>query len=137
MATLLVRLFYLQVVTGESYREAAQSNTVREVATPAVRGLILDQAGRPLVANRTSLVVTVDRVMLQREDDDGAAVITRLAQILDVPAASISDRPVVPKVPSRLRFAGTVPRISPSQLLAMSMPKLRYRSWKVGLISLG
>jgi penicillin-binding protein 2 len=92
MATLLVRLFYLQVVTGESYREAAQSNTVREVATPAVRGLILDQAGRPLVANRTSLVVTVDRVMLQREDDDGAAVITRLAQILDVPAASISDR---------------------------------------------
>ena len=92
MATLLVRLFYLQVVTGESYREAAQSNTVREVVTPAVRGLILDQAGRPLVANRTSLVVTVDRVMLQREVDDGAAVIARLAQILDVPAASISDR---------------------------------------------
>ncbi|MSV53470.1 MAG: penicillin-binding protein 2, partial [Actinobacteria bacterium] len=92
MATLLVRLFYLQVLTGESYREAAQSNTVREVVTPAVRGLILDQAGRPLVANRTSLVVTVDRVMLQREDDDGVAVIARLAQILDVPPASISDR---------------------------------------------
>lgn len=48
MATLLVRLFYLQVLTGEEYRAAAQSNTVRELATPAVRGLILDQAGRLL-----------------------------------------------------------------------------------------
>ncbi|MSO26984.1 MAG: penicillin-binding protein 2 [Candidatus Nanopelagicales bacterium] len=92
MATLLGRLFYLQVMTGESYRVAAQSNTVREVVTPAVRGLILDQAGRPLVANRTSLVVTVDRVTLQREADDGAEVIARLAQILYVPQASISDR---------------------------------------------
>ena len=92
MATLLVRLFYLQVMTGAGYRVAAQSNTVREVATPAVRGLILDQAGRPLVANRTSLVVTVDRVTLQREPDDGAAVIERLAQILDASAASIRDR---------------------------------------------
>ena len=47
MATLLVRLFYLQVITGEGYRVAAQSNTLREVATPAVRGLILDPIARP------------------------------------------------------------------------------------------
>lgn len=92
VVTLVARLFYLQLLSGENYREAAVENTVREVATPAVRGLILDQAGRPLVSNRTSLVVTVDRVTLQREKDDGKEVIERLAALLDMPAADIEDR---------------------------------------------
>ena len=92
LGTLLARAFYLQVMEGAEYRAAAADNTVREVVDPAVRGLILDQAGRPLVANRTSVVVTVDRQELAKEDDDGAAVIRRLAGILDTPVAKISDR---------------------------------------------
>lgn len=92
VVTLLGRLYYLQVMTGESYRVAAANNTVREVAEPAVRGLILDQVGRPLVSNRTSLVVTVDRSELQRLDDDGAGVIRRLARVLDIPEEKIADR---------------------------------------------
>ena len=90
--TLLGRLYYLQVLTGEEYKVAAVNNTVREVVEPAVRGLIVDQAGRPLVANRTSLVVTVDKVVLEREPDDGAAVIDRLGAILDTPPENIADR---------------------------------------------
>lgn len=90
--TLLGRLYYLQVMTGDTYRVAAENNTVREIVTPAVRGLILDQAGRPLVSNRTSLVVTVDRTVLQREPDNGEAVIERLSEALDVPAQKIKDR---------------------------------------------
>lgn len=92
IVTLLGRLYYLQVMTGDTYRVAAENNTVREIVTPAVRGLILDQAGRPLVSNRTSLVVTVDRTVLQREPDDGEAVIERLSEALDVPAQKIKDR---------------------------------------------
>jgi penicillin-binding protein 2 len=92
LLTLLGRLYYLQVMTGETYRVAAANNTVREVVTPAVRGLILDQAGRPLVSNRTSLVVTVDRTALQREPDKGEEVIARLAKALDVSARKIKDR---------------------------------------------
>ena len=92
LGTLLARAFYLQVLEGAEYRAAAADNTVREVVDPAVRGLILDQAGRPLVANRTSIVVTVDRQQLAKEDDDGAAVIKRLAAILDTTAAKIGDR---------------------------------------------
>ncbi|HEV8023280.1 MAG TPA: hypothetical protein VGP37_00165, partial [Candidatus Nanopelagicales bacterium] len=90
--TLLGRLYYLQVVTGEEYKVAAVNNTVREVVEPAVRGLIVDQAGRPLVANRTSLVVTVDKVELEREPDGGEAAIERLGEILDIEPADISDR---------------------------------------------
>ena len=66
IATLTARLFYLQLVVGEEYAAQAASNTTREVITPAVRGLILDQRGRPLVANRTSLVVSIDRTALGR-----------------------------------------------------------------------
>ena len=92
LSTLLARAFYLQVLEGAEYRAAAADNTVREVVDPAVRGLILDQAGRPLVANRTSIVVTVDRQQLAKEDDEGAAVVKRLAAILDTTTAKISDR---------------------------------------------
>lgn len=92
LATLLARLYFLQMLSGDMYRAAAASNTLREVASPAVRGLILDQAGRPIVSNRTALVVTVDRAILQREPDRGAAVIERLAKELSVPAEQISDR---------------------------------------------
>jgi len=92
LATLVARLFYLQVVTGDEYRAAAANNSVREVVEPAVRGLILDQAGRPLVSNRTSIVVTVDRQVLKEEPEDGAKVINRLAKILGVTPVSISER---------------------------------------------
>jgi len=92
LATLVARLFYLQVVTGEEYRVAAANNTVREVVDPAVRGLILDQAGRPLVSNRTSIVVTIDRQELRSEADDGEKVLSRLAKILGVTPDSISER---------------------------------------------
>ena len=90
--TLLGRLFYLQVLTGEEYKVAAVNNTVREVVEPAVRGLILDQAGRPLVSNRTSLVITVDKLELERAPEGADAVIERLGGILDVPAEGIADR---------------------------------------------
>lgn len=92
LGTMLARLYYLQVMEGAEYRAAAVNNTVREVVEPAVRGLVIDQAGRPLVSNRTSLVVTVDRQTLAREEDDGAAVVARLAQILDLPVEKISER---------------------------------------------
>ena len=92
MLTLLGRLFFLQVLTADSYRAAAQDHIGREVATPAVRGLILDQAGRPLVANRTSLVVTIDRDILHQEKDRGAAVIDKLSRVLVIPVETIQDR---------------------------------------------
>lgn len=92
LGTLLARAFYLQVMSGASYRAAATNNSEREFAEPAVRGMILDQAGRELVANRTSVVVTVDRQELARTDDEGEAVLNRLARMLDVPVGKIEDR---------------------------------------------
>ena len=92
MATLISRLYFLQVMTGDEYRVAAENNTVREVVEPAVRGLILDQAGRPLVSNRTSIVVTIDRQELKQQVKSGDQVINRLAKILGKSPESITER---------------------------------------------
>ena len=81
--TLLARLWYIQVVGGDVYQAAAQDNTVRDIEIPAPRGLIVDAEGRPLVANRTSWVVTVDRDVLDRLGGTARrAVLTRLADTL-------------------------------------------------------
>lgn len=92
MGTLVARLSYLQLVAGDSYRAAAANNSTREVVTPAVRGLILDQRGRPVVANRISLVVSIDRIALGREEDEGEDAINRLAEALGRSPEGIRDR---------------------------------------------
>ena len=65
-ATLFARLYYLQVVSGASYHAAAASQSLREVVVQPQRGLIVDDQGRPLVANRTAWAVSVDRTLLDR-----------------------------------------------------------------------
>ncbi len=82
LVTLLGRLWYMQVVAGDEYAAAASENNVREVVTPAVRGAILDDQGRPLVQNRTSLVVSVDRATLLEQPNDGKKLEQRLADLL-------------------------------------------------------
>ena len=56
-ATLFVRLYYLQVIGGESYQAQAANQSVRDIVVQPQRGLIVDDQGRPLVTNRTSWVV--------------------------------------------------------------------------------
>jgi penicillin-binding protein 2 len=66
LLTLLGRLWYLQVYEGAQYRQAADQNYIHHVVTEAVRGQILDDEGRPLVRNRVSLAITVDRSVLSQ-----------------------------------------------------------------------
>jgi penicillin-binding protein 2 len=72
-ATLFARLYYLQVVSGADYRTQAASQSVREVVVQPQRGLIVDAQGRPLVTNRKSWVISIDRTLLgklaQRQQD--------------------------------------------------------------------
>jgi len=92
VVTLAGRLWQLQVASGERYARAATENQVREVVVPATRGLILDSAGRPLVANRGTLVVSVDRSVLGRQPDRGSVVLARLAKLIGVEQESLADQ---------------------------------------------
>jgi penicillin-binding protein 2 len=93
LLTLLGRLWYLQIYSGEVYRNAATSNQTRPVITEPVRGQILDDEGRALVRNRTSLVVSVDRSVLDRMTTvKSRAVLVGLAAKLSITPEALSDR---------------------------------------------
>ena len=49
---LIVQLFNLQVVNGESYREQSNTRLTRESVLEASRGAILDKTGTPLVTSK-------------------------------------------------------------------------------------
>jgi penicillin-binding protein 2 len=88
-ATLLVRLYYLQVVTGDTYHAKAASQSVREVVEQPARGLIVDDMGRPLVTNRKAWVVEIDKnVLAQLAAVDRAELTQRVAKATKV---SVSD----------------------------------------------
>jgi penicillin-binding protein 2 len=92
MITLVGRLFFLQISTGENFVKASQRNAFREIYSPPVRGLILDQVGRPVVSNKSTLIVSVNTRILENTEDKGASVITRLSQSLRISETDIKDR---------------------------------------------
>ena len=77
LATLVVRLWYLQVVTSEQFVAQAVGNIIRTVPEPAPRGRIFDVKGRELVGNRIVNVVTMDAFVLR--DQIGSTQRLRLA----------------------------------------------------------
>lgn len=60
LGSLLVRLWSMQVLSGESYALQSENNRIREISLEAPRGRILDRKGKPLVTNRATLAVSVD-----------------------------------------------------------------------------
>ncbi|MGB8021890.1 MAG: penicillin-binding protein 2 [Candidatus Nanopelagicales bacterium] len=98
LVTLGARAFDLQVLGGAEAAAAAVDNRMRDLVLPAARGMVLDQRGRALATNRIALDVTVSRRTLRLLDDDGAAVLDRLAGLVGVPAESLA---------ARLRNCGT------------------------------
>ncbi|WP_344861908.1 penicillin-binding protein 2 [Planomonospora alba] len=108
LVLLIARLWQVQVVDGAKYAAAATETRTREVVVPAVRGRILDSAGRPLVRNRTTLVISVDRTELGRMEDGGRAVLERLGAVLgrDPEELRLRMRPCDAKV-SRPCWAGS------------------------------
>lgn len=87
-AALTTRLWFLQVLASEQYRQDATNNRVRLIEKPAPRGRIKDASGEVLVGNRLSLVLTVNRQESGERTED---VLFRLSQLLDVPAAELGE----------------------------------------------
>ena len=76
------KLFTLQVLDSESYQAQALSTQTREIVEPALRGLILDQAGRVIVGNDFSLIVSLSKAEIESQDDGGEAILGSLARLL-------------------------------------------------------
>lgn len=82
---LMIRLWFLQVVSGESYKKMAEENRVRTVSIQAPRGLIFDRNHQLLAVNRLALTLTV----LPTNSKDNA-LINRLSALLNMPVSDIN-----------------------------------------------
>lgn len=93
MATLFVRLWYIQVVSGDAYQAQAADNAVRDVSVQPQRGLIVDAMGRPLAASRQSWVLSVDRTALDKLGGPRRTDLLRgVAEMSGVGYAEVRDR---------------------------------------------
>ncbi len=92
LLTLVGRLWYMQVIAAPTYEQRASANATMAVTSPAVRGLILDDKGRPLAQNRESIVVTVNADVLAARSDKGVSVLKRLARVLKTPYKTLYER---------------------------------------------
>ncbi|MEY3434121.1 MAG: hypothetical protein RL057_501 [Actinomycetota bacterium] len=82
MLALFGRLYYLQVADGPRYQQAALDIQSRDIVTPALRGLIVDNEGNLLATNKAGLMVTADRSVLDKLEDKGKSVLTRVSTVL-------------------------------------------------------
>lgn len=106
---LVVRLFQLQILEGESLLRQSEANRLREDPVQAPRGLLLDREGRPLVQNRPSRNMVIDpavvrgrekelvRLLLKFEDTDGSALFDSafLVRLFRQARLTPSQRPVL------------------------------------------
>lgn len=80
-AALFARLWFLQVMDADEYRDAVTANSIRVVQEEAPRGRILDRNGRIIVDNEVARVVTINPFELE-EAEDPDAIVLRLAREL-------------------------------------------------------
>ncbi len=83
---LLMRLWQLQILQGDEYRELSEANRLRIVNIPAPRGIIFDRNHLPLVKNSAYFYASV----IPGEFDQ--TKITSLASMLGLPAEEIYER---------------------------------------------
>jgi penicillin-binding protein 2 len=83
-SVLFLRLWYVQILSGDKYRNEANDNRIREIRVQAPRGDILDRNGKVLVANRTELAVQVSPENLPPPGAERSRELHRLADVTDM-----------------------------------------------------
>ncbi len=89
-AALFLRLWALQVLSGQKYVAQAQANSFRVLRLPAPRGLIEDRNGVPIVTNTPSTAIQLWPSDLPKVYLDRYAELASLARISRVPLYEIS-----------------------------------------------
>jgi penicillin-binding protein 2 len=106
-ATLVARLWFLQVVNAPTAQAAVQTNGVKTILIPAPRGDILTADGKVLAGNRITQVITVQRQAAAGDP----AMVSRLAALLGMTVGqlhtAINNLEVSPYAPVPVRTDAT------------------------------
>jgi penicillin-binding protein 2 len=81
-AIVFFRLWFLQVLSAETYKNEARGNQLRLIRVQAPRGDIVDRQGRPLVTNRVGLAVKITPDKLPTDRGERNALYHRLGRLL-------------------------------------------------------
>lgn len=84
-ALLAGRLGQVQLLPSPAVDGTAGALATRTFTTKALRGRILDAAGRPLATNTFTTTVTIERKVLLDDENGGRELVTRVARVLDRP----------------------------------------------------
>jgi penicillin-binding protein 2 len=101
VATILLRLWSLQVLDGEHYRALAKDHGYLDVRTHPPRGEILDRNGEVLVGNRTVMTLQLRPSDLPNDPEQRRAVLRRLGNLL-----GLSQREIQQRVRATPQYAG-------------------------------
>jgi penicillin-binding protein 2 len=92
LATLGVRLYYVQVKEHVSYLALESQDQVRTIVEPAVRGGIVSDDGQPLVTETSSLTIAVNMAVVGQEPGNGVPELDQLAKVLRVSDKTMAER---------------------------------------------
>ena len=95
---LVIRLWYLQIVKGDYFRDRSENNRLRTVYIPSPRGLILDRQGEVLARNRASFNID----FVTEDSKNPKETVAALADLTKVESAELYDR--LTKQNKRRRF---------------------------------
>ncbi len=96
LGILLVRLWFLQVISSEEYAAKAEGNRLRTVITQPARGNILTRDGQPLVQNKLGENIVASPRDLTGENR--TVVLTRLARKLSQLGEPVTPKELIAKV---------------------------------------
>ncbi len=88
LGAIALRLYYLQVLRGKFYRLFSEENSIREIVEPALRGMMLDRNGIPLVENRPAF----DLVMIPQYVTSPEKVFETLEKHLNIPVEKLKEK---------------------------------------------
>jgi penicillin-binding protein 2 len=142
--------WFVQGVQAEKYRNLSESNALREIITPAKRGLIFDRTGRKVLAdNAPAYSLQLDRTilkpMLKSDATHRPKLISFLSQVLALTPADIEARfekgkAIQATKPMPLAEDLTLQQVATLQAQSVSFPELNVtpvqrRSYPYGTMS--
>ncbi|MFA6227844.1 MAG: penicillin-binding protein 2 [Patescibacteria group bacterium] len=92
LAVVLVKSFWLQIISGEHYFSLAENNRIKTEYVKAHRGIIFDRNGQPLVNNLFGFSLSLLPAELPKDEAVRAEEIKELSGIIDMPEGEIEAR---------------------------------------------
>lgn len=89
---LFIRSFYLQIISGSRFRDAADGNRIKQELIPANRGLIYDRFGEVLVKNVSYFFLYINTDLLPASEDEKNNFLNTLANDLTISLEELNNR---------------------------------------------